>query len=64
MLVLKQARDGRMAKTKLIEVIVAREGTARRAETTAAVERVVEAHITKGKIRQKVENGVEYLVLP
>ena len=52
-----------MAKAKLIEVIVAREGAARRAETTAEVEKVIAAHAAKGKIRLETQKGVEYLLL-
>lgn len=62
-LVLRQANGGRMAKAKLIEVIVAREGAARRAETTAEVEKVIAAHVAKGKIRLETQKGVEYLLL-
>jgi len=62
-LVLKQARDRRMAKAKLIEVIVAREGAARREETTREVEKVLESHIAKGRIGIEKQKGSEILVL-
>lgn len=52
-----------MAKSKLIEVIVAREGASRRAETTAEVEKVLQANIAKGRIAAENEKGVEYLIL-
>lgn len=60
---LKQARDRRMAKAKLIEVIVAREGMAQREATTAAVEKMIQFHIHKGKIRTETRNGAEFLIV-
>lgn len=60
---LKQARDRRMAKAKLIEVIVAREGIANREATTAAVEKMLEFHRAKGRIISENKGGVEYLVV-
>lgn len=63
LLVLKQARDGRMAKSKLIEVIVAREGSARRSETMAEVEKVLQSYIAKGRIASKTEKGTDILIL-
>lgn len=60
---LKQTRDRRMAKAKLIEVIVAREGIARREATTVAVEKMLQAHIAKGKIKSEINNGVEFLTV-
>ncbi len=62
LLTLKQARDRRMAKAKLIEVIVAREGVANRDATTAAVEKMIEFQIGKGRIVSEVKAGVEYLI--
>lgn len=61
LLTLKQARDRRMAKVKLIEVIVAREGVAQRESTTAAVEKMIEFQIGKGRIASEMKNGVEFL---
>ncbi|MFO1525615.1 MAG: hypothetical protein U1F16_06545 [Turneriella sp.] len=51
-----------MAKQKLIEVLVAREGAARRAETTAEVERLRGAC---GKEQMPLENvkGAEFVTL-
>jgi len=63
LLVLKQANGGRMAKQKLIEVLVAREGAARRAETTAEVERVLAAHVAKGKVALENVKGAEFVTL-
>lgn len=60
---LKQARDRRMAKAKLIEVIVAREGIANREATTAAVLKMLEFHIAKGRIISARVDGVEYLTV-
>lgn len=60
---LKQARDRRMAKAKLIEVIVAREGIQQREATTAAVEKMIQFHIAKGKITSETKNGVEFLTI-
>ena len=62
-MILRQARDGRMARSKLIEVIVAREGAARRAETTAEAEKVIASQIEKGRILSETKNGVEILSL-
>jgi diphthamide biosynthesis methyltransferase len=64
LLTLKQARDRRMAKTKLIEVIVAREGMANSEATTAAVEKMIAFQIAKGRIVSEVKAGVEYLTAP
>lgn len=50
-----------MAKVKLIEVIVAREGIAHRSATTAAVEKMIEFQIGKGRILSEMKNGVEFL---
>jgi len=61
-LILRQARDGRMARSKLIEVIVAREGNARRAETIAEAEKVIAFQLEKGRIRSETNNGVEFLI--
>lgn len=52
-----------MAKSKLIEVMVAREGVANRAATVAAVEKILEFHIGKGRIISEIQKGVEYLVI-
>jgi len=52
-----------MAKAKLIEVIVAREGIANREATTAAVEKMLEFHRAKGRIISENKGGVEYLVV-
>lgn len=52
-----------MAKSKLIEVIVAREGVANREATTAAVEKMLAFHMAKGRIVSESRGGVEYLVL-
>lgn len=62
-LILRQARDGRMARSKLIEVIVAREGAAQREATTAAVEKVIAFQIEKGRIASEIKNGVEILTV-
>lgn len=61
--ILRQARDGRMARSKLIEVIVAREGVAQREATTAAVEKVIAFQIEKGRIASEIKNGVEILTV-
>ncbi len=61
-LILRQARDGRMARSKLIEVIIAREGNARRAKTIAEVEKVIAFQLEKGRIRSETKNGVEFLI--
>lgn len=61
LLTLKQARDRRMAKSKLIEVIVARHGSAEREATTHAVERMIAVQLEKGRIRSETKNGVEFL---
>ncbi|HMV36562.1 MAG: hypothetical protein U1F40_12985 [Turneriella sp.] len=61
--VLKQTNGGRMAKLKLIEVMVAREGAARRAETTAEVERVLLSYADKGRIAIETEKGAEFIRL-
>jgi hypothetical protein len=63
LLTLKQARDRRMAKAKLIEVIVAREGVANREATIAAVEKMIVFQIAKGRIAPEVKGGVEYLTI-
>lgn len=60
---LRQSRSHSMAKAKLIEIIVAREGMARRAETTEAVERMIAFHIGKGRLVSETRSGVEYLSL-
>lgn len=52
-----------MAKTKLIEILVAREGAAQRAETTAAAERIIAFQLSKGRIVSETRSGVEYLSL-
>lgn len=52
-----------MAKAKLIEVIVAREGVANREATTAAVLKMVDFHIAKGRIVSENKGGVEYLIV-
>lgn len=52
-----------MAKLKLIEVMVAREGAARRAETTAEVERVLLSYADKGRIAIETEKGAEFIRL-
>jgi|JI10StandDraft_1071094.scaffolds.fasta_scaffold2576483_1 hypothetical protein len=62
-MILRQARDGRMARSKLIEVIVAREGVAQREATTAAVEKVIAFQIEKGRIASEMKNGVEILTV-
>jgi len=62
-MILRQARDGRMARAKLIEVIVAREGVAQREATTAAVEKVIAFQIEKGRIISETKNGVEFLIV-
>mgnify|MGYP003593708820 FL=1 len=62
-MILRQARDGRMARSKLIEVIVAREGVAQREATTAAVEKVIAFQIEKGRIASEIKNGVEILTV-
>gem|GEM_PF-2799761 len=61
LLTLKQARDRRMAKSKLIEVIVARHGSAQREATTQAVEKMIAVQLDKGRIRSETKNGVEFL---
>lgn len=61
LMVLRQARDGRMARSKLIEVIVAREGAAQREATIAAVEKVIAFQIEKGRIASETKNGIEFL---
>lgn len=61
--VLKQTNGGRMAKLKLIEVMVAREGASRRAETTAEVERVLRSYAEKGRIAVETEKGAEFICL-
>ena len=61
--VLRQANGGRMAKLKLIEVMVAREGASRRAETTAEVERVLLSYADKGRIAIETEKGAEFIRL-
>lgn len=61
LMVLRQARDGRMARSKLIEVIVAREGLAQREATTAAVEKVIAFQIEKGRIASETKNGIGFL---
>lgn len=63
LLILRQANGGRMAKAKLIEVIVAREGASRRAETTAEVERVLRSHAEKGRIAVEESKGQVYIRL-
>ncbi len=62
-MILRQARDGRMSRAKLIEVIVAREGVAQREATTAAVEKVIAFQIEKGRIASEMKNGVEILTV-
>lgn len=62
-MILRQARDGRMARSKLIEVIVAREGVAQREATTAAVQKVIAFQIEKGRIASEIKNGVEILTV-
>ena len=62
-MILRQARDGRMARSKLIEVIVAREGVAQREATTAAVEKVIAFQIENGRIASEIKNGVEILTV-
>lgn len=62
LLILRQARDGRMARTKLIDVIVAREGVANRDATTAAVEKALLVQIKNGRITSELKGGVEYLI--
>ncbi len=62
-MILRQARDGRMARSKMIEVIVAREGVAQREATTAAVEKVIAFQIEKGRIASEIKNGVEILTV-
>lgn len=61
--VLKQTNGGRMAKLKLIEVMVAREGASRRAETTAEVERVLRSYAEKGRIAIEIQQGAELIRL-
>lgn len=61
--VLKQTNGGRMAKLKLIEVMVAREGASRRAETTAEVERVLRSYAEKGRIAIEIQQGAEFIRL-
>lgn len=61
--VLKQTNGGRMAKLKLIEVMVAREGASRRAETTAEVERVLRSYAEKGRIAIDIQQGAELIRL-
>lgn len=61
--VLKQTNGGRMAKLKLIEVMVAREGASRRAETTAEVERVLRSYAEKDRIAVETEKGAEFICL-
>lgn len=60
---LRQTRDRRMAKVKLVEVMVAREGAAQREATTAAVEKMIQFHISKGKIKSETRDGVEFLTV-
>ena len=60
---LRQSRSHSMAKTKLIEILVAREGAAQRAETTAAAERIIAFQLSKGRIVSETKSGVEYLSL-
>jgi hypothetical protein len=62
-MILRQARDGRMARAKLIEVIVAREGADHREATTAAVEEVIAFQIKKGRIISETKKGVEFLTV-
>jgi diphthamide biosynthesis methyltransferase len=61
LLTLRQARDRRMAKAKLIEVIVAREGVANREATIQAVERMIQFQLEKGRMTIETKNGIEFL---